>query len=440
VTFGSLFSGIGGFDLGLERAGWACAWQVERDRHCNAVLARRWPSVERYDDVRTVGADLAPVDCICGGFPCQDLSVAGRRAGLAGERSGLWHEFHRILGCARPRWCIIENVPGLLSSNRGADFAVVLRGLVELGYGVCWRVLDAQYMGLAQRRKRVFVVGCLGGGTAATVLFEPESVSWNPPPRRAPREGAAPTLEARTRGSGGGWGSDFTAGGGLAASPVLASQGHHGHSSPHGDGRDNLVAFNLRSRDQGNVPEVEADGLASVRAASGGSTRTMVAGAVRSNMRNNSDPVTEANALIPFDTTQVTQADNRSPARPGAPCHPLAAAAHVPAIAWALQERDAKGSDSDTKDGHLLVADPLVANEGGTYTHEGSTFRLRNVMPGVRRLTPRECERLQGFPDDWTDGQSDSVRYRQLGNAVAVPVAEWIGRRLAREHVPSGEV
>ena len=129
--FGSLFSGIGGFDLGFERAGMECAWQVETDIRARGVLARHWPEVERYEDVRNVGRnDLRAVDVVCGGFPCQDVSIAGRRAGLAGERSGLWFEFHRVLDELRPRWCIIENVPGLLSSNAGRDFATILSGLV----------------------------------------------------------------------------------------------------------------------------------------------------------------------------------------------------------------------------------------------------------------------------------------------------------------------
>jgi DNA (cytosine-5)-methyltransferase 1 len=133
---------------------------------------------------------------------------------------------------------------------------------------------------------------------------------------------------------------------------------------------------------------------------------------------------------VAFNTTQLTHPENRSNPEPGDPVHTLAAGEHPPAIAWALQERDSKGSDSSTKDGHLIVADPITAHEGSTYTHEGSTFRLRNVVAGVRRLMPLECERLQGFPDGWTAGQKDGPRYRQLGNAVAVPVAEWIGRRI----------
>ena len=119
LTVGSLFSGIGGFDLGFERAGMTVQWQAEIDKHARRVLARWWPAAHCYDDVKEIGGSAPRVDVLCGGFPCQDLSVAGRRAGLAGERSGLFHEFMRVVDEVAPRWVVIENVPGLLSSNDG---------------------------------------------------------------------------------------------------------------------------------------------------------------------------------------------------------------------------------------------------------------------------------------------------------------------------------
>ena len=161
MKFGSLFSGIDGFGLAFMRCGMQCEWQVEIDDKCRDVLRRHFDA-EVYADVRTVGKhNLKPVDLICGGFPCQDLSVAGRREGLAGERSGLWFEFARIIDELEPQWVVIENVPGLLSINKGADFAVIIQWLAQRGYGVCWRVLDSQYFGVPQRRRRVFIVGSL---------------------------------------------------------------------------------------------------------------------------------------------------------------------------------------------------------------------------------------------------------------------------------------
>src|SRR5690606_26245866 len=195
---GSLFSGVGGFDMGLEAAGMRVAWQVEIDPQARAVLRKHWPDVDLHEDVRNVGsANLAPVDLICGGFPCQDLSVAGRRAGLAGERSGLWWEVHRILGELAPRWVLVENVPGLLSSNGGRDLATVLHGLGQLGYWWTFRVLDLQHFGVPQRRRRVFIVGHLGAPCPPEVLFEPESVQGHPAPGREAGARVAGSLTGR---------------------------------------------------------------------------------------------------------------------------------------------------------------------------------------------------------------------------------------------------
>lgn len=155
LTVGSLFSGIGGLDLGLERAGMTVRWQVEIDPFCNRVLRRHWPDVARFRDVREVAADeLEGVDLIAGGFPCQDISGAGRGAGLAGERSGLWFEFLRIVRELRPAWVLVENVPAL--RTRGAD--VVLGGLEEEGYATTAPVVGARHVGAPHRRDRVWIV------------------------------------------------------------------------------------------------------------------------------------------------------------------------------------------------------------------------------------------------------------------------------------------
>lgn len=159
MTIGSLFSGIGGLELGLEMAGLGpVVWQVERDPFCLSVLARHWPSVERFDDVTTVGgANLAPVGLVCGGFPCQDISssgVAGDRAGLAGSRSGLWREFARIVGELRPGWVVVENVAS--GANLWVD--AVGQALVGLGYAVLPLPLSASDVGALHRRARVFIV------------------------------------------------------------------------------------------------------------------------------------------------------------------------------------------------------------------------------------------------------------------------------------------
>lgn len=339
VAFLSLFAGIGGFDLGFKRAGMICKQQVEIDDRCNEVLAHHWPDIQRFGDVRDVGRhNLKTVDLIAGGFPCQDVSVAGKRTGLAGERSGLWFEFHRVLEELGPRWVVVENVPGLLSSNGGRDFAVILRGLVELGYGVCWRVFDAQYDGVAQRRRRVFVVGSLGDGCAAEVLFERESSAWDPPPGRETGKDIATTVIkgaaiGRKPEAGPQWG-EFLSDGSVY---TLNTTEVHG-----------IVQHALSAHNQRNDPDGEHFVI---------------------------EPVA-ATLVSPHKQGELTPSN----------------------IARALRA-------------------------GASHSYQGV---------GVRRLTPTECERLQGFPDGWTavNGMKDSPRYRMLGNAVCVPVAEWISRRI----------
>ena len=161
MRIGSLFGGVGGLELGLEWAGVGhTVWQVEQDAYAKAILAKHWPHARRYDDVRTVGAhNLAPVDVLCGGFPCQDLSLAGRGAGLAGARSGLWFEYLRIARELRPRFLVVENVAALLA--RGA--ATVFGGLAALGYGAVWTTLRASDVGAPHRRERLFVVAYADG-------------------------------------------------------------------------------------------------------------------------------------------------------------------------------------------------------------------------------------------------------------------------------------
>ena len=164
----SLFAGVGGFDLALERSGVQVVASVEIDKNARKILEKQFPNSTILEDVcdvtgdklRELGFDSDGI--IVGGFPCQDLSVAGKRAGLAGDRSGLFFEITRILEETKAKYFILENVPGLLSSNKGRDMGTVIGTLDDLGYSVAWRVLDAQYFGVPQRRRRVFIVGCLG--------------------------------------------------------------------------------------------------------------------------------------------------------------------------------------------------------------------------------------------------------------------------------------
>jgi len=220
LTAVSLFAGVGGFDLAMQRSGIKTVATVEIDKNARGVLERRFPDATHFTDVTKVTGDelraagfIPSRGIITGGFPCQDLSVAGKRAGLAGKRSGLYWEIIRLVDELSPAYLVLENVPGLLSSNGGRDMGTVIGALSTRGYGVSWRVLDAQYFGVAQRRRRVFIVGCLGDGERSSqILALSEGLSGNPPKSRkkgqdiATNAGAStpPTLLTMREGSPGG--------------------------------------------------------------------------------------------------------------------------------------------------------------------------------------------------------------------------------------------
>lgn len=407
ITFASLFSGIGGFDLGFERVDMECVLQCEIEKNSMKLLCNKWPNVEKVKDVREIKRVSA--DLICGGFPCQDVSVAGKRAGLAGKRSGLWYEFHRIIERNLPRWVVVENVLGLLSSNEGRDFATILRGLVSCGYGVSWRILDAQYFGLAQQRKRVFIVGSLGSGRSAQVLFESEGMSGNTPPIRETGKEVAFSLRANPSHSGdkGDGGINTT----LISPTLHTGLGHHGWSIGDQDwGLLQPIGFDLAqitskfnySNPKAGDPQPPLNTFA----------QSMVANTLESHHGHN-DP-SNGDTLIVFD--YGVQGNSRTQPVRTRGLAQVTNTQRPDAIAWQQNTRDEVrliGGDGD-------IAGALSAEAG---------MKQKNYI-GVRRLTPTECERLQGFPDGFTDGFSDSVRYRMLGNAVAVPCAEWIGRRI----------
>ena len=172
----SFFAGIGGFDLGFENVGMEVVFQCEINKFGQGILRKHWPHVPLFPDITKLDSKDIPkeAELWCGGFPCQDLSVAnqGKRKGLEGERSGLFYEFTRLVKKRKPKWLVLENVPGLLNSHEGEDFKYVLQELDKLGYGISWRVLDAKYFGTPQRRRRVYIVASLGSLSSAEVLFE----------------------------------------------------------------------------------------------------------------------------------------------------------------------------------------------------------------------------------------------------------------------------
>jgi DNA (cytosine-5)-methyltransferase 1 len=421
MTYGSLFSGIGGFDLGFDRAGMKCVWQVERDKDCQRILNKHWSGIQTYDDVTKFDPVRAgPTDVICGGFPCQDLSLAGKRAGLVGKRSGLWHEFHRIIAVAKPRFVVVENVPGLFSSNRGRDFLVILRGLAKLRYCSAWTMLNSQFFGLAQRRERVFIVGSLGNGSCAEILFEPESLRRDNPPRRKTRE----EITARI--------------GNGVASGIPEIAGTLGSNEDGGQRTTDLDGTGAFIPTVAKALNAERDGY------NDGSDQTYiptVAGVMQSG---------QANAVISDDDKiGALNCDHEQPIIVFS-CKDSGADA-TDELSPTLRSMGHDESHSNGG-GQLAVAfQTRIARNGRGQPDEiapalsgadaGATSDMRPCVAatsGVRRLTPRECERLQGFPDDWTRFDaagkelSDSPRYRMLGNAVSVPVAEWIGCQIVR--------
>ena len=208
LTGVSLFAGVGGFDLAMERNGVEVVANVEIDKQCQKVLAKHFPNAKQFSDITDVkGSDLIAAGfepsrgIITGGFPCQDLSVAGKRRGLAGERSGLFWEIARLIEETKTEWFILENVPGLLTSNKGQDFGVVIGTMADIGYSLAWRVLDAQHFGVPQRRRRVFILGRRTGDglSPAEVLFKSEGLRRNTTQSKQKREDTA-TSTARSFG------------------------------------------------------------------------------------------------------------------------------------------------------------------------------------------------------------------------------------------------
>jgi DNA (cytosine-5)-methyltransferase 1 len=388
LTLGSLFDGIAGFPLAFSRAGVTTRWVCEIDASCRTVSARHFPEAEAFADVRECGAhNLAPVDIITGGFPCQDLSVAGRREGLAGDRSGLFFAIVRIVREMReatngafPGYVVLENVPGLLSSNGGRDFAVVLGELAQLGaLDIGWRVLDAQYFGVAQRRRRVFIVVCFrAGSSAAEILSLASGGRRDSAPRRAAGEGAA-------RGAAGGAGISFKRRGGFGwseshgVSPTLESQGGTHQGGPE------------------NIPLVGELALSAQRVGQ---------------LAHRED----VDTLIPTYVLEL---------------HDTLNAQYGKGIAGHNRERNDVALPQAIGFSHTqgLDAQPS-ASARPTLRAEGGGHGVLTPQMAVRRLTPLECERLTGVPDSWTAGHPDSTRYRMLGNSVAIPVVEWIARRL----------
>jgi DNA (cytosine-5)-methyltransferase 1 len=535
MRFLSVCSGIEAASVAWKPLGWTCAGVSEIEPFPRAVLEHRQGVVPcDWDHRHSAQSNLTPlfgdftqieshhvgpIDLLVGGTPCQSFSIAGLRGGLADDRGNLALEFLRLADRTRPRWLVWENVPGVLSSNGGRDFGAILGGMVELGYGFAYRVLDAQFFGVPQRRRRVFVVGHLGSWQrAAAVLFERYSLSGHPAPRREKGKGfaaeLAPSLTASGRGverTGESRGQD----------PVVAVNDWPAEVAPTLNAafgtKLGLEDQHIRGGADGSfLPAVAMCLNAGAMGRRDAETETLIpttgavfdvvdvaptlraGGNATGGTRPYGTDVDTCDSLIPvpFDTTQITSAANYSNPKPGDACHPLAAGAHPPAIAFPAELSGTQSASSENLCPSLSVKHTTAVayaiqeravsenlengpqgkgfQEGVAYTLEArnkvqaTAFALRGraggAMPevegdqvgalraasggssrsyvatsAVRRLTPRECERLQGFPDDYTqipwrkkyaDECPDGPRYKALGNSMAVPVMAWIGQRI----------
>jgi DNA (cytosine-5)-methyltransferase 1 len=458
----SLFAGIGGFDLAMERAGINVVATVEWDKHAQGVLARRFPNTKLYGDItgvtgeQLIDAGFDPANgIITGGFPCQDLSVAGRRAGLTGSRSGLFWEICRLLDETKAQSFILENVPGLLSSNEGRDMGTVIRALEERGYSIAWRVLDAQHFGVAQRRRRVFIVGHLGNDwrTPAEILaiaessarYSEQSNTKRKEPTYKTSDGAGSNSLIGSETVGSLQASDYKfpqqqqvhenkiviqastslASGKEIANCISASLYHHGSIVNQDANNGHMVIHETDQQIQPFVKIVRSG----ARAEDGSLPAEVWAERETAPTLNVMDNNGDSHATVLINDPTFFYAKSHQDVRiQGDVINTLAATmgtggGNTPMV-HAIQNTviGRKDTSGPQGKGYGNEEDPM-------FTLDTTSPHAVATPSTVRRLTPVECERLQGFPDQWTEGQADSHRYKQLGNAVAVPVVEWIIRR-----------
>lgn len=355
----SLFSGIEAASMAWGPLGWSPLAFSEIERFTSKVPEHHHPNVPNLGDIRNIDwrEYAGKVDVVIGGSPCQDFSVAGCGKGLDGERSSLVHEFIRCIREVNPSWIVWENVRGALYTNGGHDFFAIQDALEECGYALAWRVLDAQFWDLAQRRERVFLIGHARLGCAVAVLFEPDTLS----------EPARSSKEKR---------EDLAAFGGERPAYAIAANtiGRQPKNGGNGLGVQPDVSYTLTASDRHGI-------------------------------------------VVPFPSGQISSPENRSNPQPGDPCCTLTAQGDAPSVICATGYSGMTQLDDD------LCGTLDASNE--------QPFLFKQAS--VRRLMPIECERLQGFPDGYTDifdKTPDSPRYKALGNSMAVPVIEWIGRRI----------
>jgi len=440
-------SGIEAATVAWHHLGWEPAGFAEIEKFPAQVLAHHYPRVPNFGDLTEHDQwPLEPgaVDLLVGGTPCQAFSIAGLRRGMDDARGQLTLEFVRLAARLRPRWIVWENVPGVLSSKGGRDFGSFLGALGQLGYGYAYRVLDAQYFGVAQRRRRVFVVGYLGDWRrAAAVLLERESVRGDPSPRREAWEGSAAESGKRAPISSGS-GADVVGAIDCRINAQRAQNAGAGHLIPAWPATKACTLY-ARFGDKQRLEDQHALGGASLFVPAvgndcyNGSVTGDVAatiGTPGSSANGDGPTVMVAQPIALQDIRAVEKKQNGQGWKDDGTAYTLdteatqgvATMVQQPAMAFHENQR-AEVTLSD-KAGSLKV--------GGGKPGQGYPAVMQPSGMQVRRLTPVECERLQGFSDGYTDirprgkDTPDAPRYRALGNSMAVPVMRWIGERIAK--------
>lgn len=296
IRYFSMFTGVGGFELGLEDKG-ECVGFSEIDKYCSELLSKRFPRITNFGDATKINPrELPDFDMLCGGFPCQAFSIAGKRRGFNDTRGTLFFEIARIIEVKRPKIIFLENVKGLLNHNKGETFSIIIQTLSELGYDVQWMVLNSKFFGVPQNRERVFIIGSLRG-----------------------------------------------------------------------ESKPEILPFREINKSSGRISQLN-------------------------NPRHSNDRIYAVDGISP--TLNTAQGGNRQP--------------------------NIITSTITTENAHVF----------GKNVTARQAFDIASLTGKIRRLTPLECERLQGFPDNWTEGFSDTQRYKMMGNAVTVNVIRTIGEKL----------
>ena len=408
MKYGSVCSGVEAATVAWHPLGWEPQWFSEIEKFPSAVLAHHYPDVPNLGDMtqfKEWPIDRS-IDLLVGGTPCQSFSVAGLRKGLDDPRGNLMLTYLAIAAQYQPKWLVWENVPGVLSSQRGRDFGTFLGALGQLGYGFAYRVLDAQYFGVAQRRRRVFVVGYLGDWRrAAAVLFERESMSGHPAPSRETWQKVAPTVTQGAPFSGTGnerveceaiVAQCLTTRTGSAYDPTTETLPVTGFCAYNNQVTGEVSKTIVTGQGYPHVPIAFSSNMSVPDCQTDGTTPTVKVGG-----HGGGNPPAVA---LPLNTQIITRGG-------------------------AMGRGTGFGLGSET--------DPAFTLQAG-HSH-GVAVGVADMQ--VRRLTPTECERLQGFPDNYTqipyrnktaENCPDGPRYKAMGNSMAVPVMRWIGERIQK--------